>query len=257
MNIYRVAWITKDMMKLKYFAVFAFCFVVFAGDPTFADAITKRSLPTISSLACKKIKEAAGSFATERTVKTTRYFTPLFEPGSDGGLQQKDRYNCLEMEGACIVGNYLYNTGGRSVNRYDRREIKFIFGQGNGSNENYNTYNALFPCRTVAADQGFYPVGTVIYVPAAEDRVCPQNGKRVDGCFVVGDVGKAIKGRGRFDLFTGECSDYDDEKHFCRDRGDAAFDVPSGSTFHVVARNSAAAKAVRDEIDAFVGNGWK
>lgn len=227
-----------------------------AGSAYSQDSLTKRPLPAMDSPACRAIKAEASTFGRSVTTRTTQYFTPVFRPGPDGGLRPEDRDNCLNMEGSCIVGRYLYNTGGPDGRRYELDRIKFIFGQGSGVSD-FNRTNALFPCRTLAADRAHYKIGTVVYIPDFEGKICPQNNQPVDGCFVVGDVGSAIRGEGRFDIFTGECVNYDGTRHICRDRANSAFDVPVGSTTHVVSRRSALAYSMRQELDAFVENGWR
>jgi 3D (Asp-Asp-Asp) domain-containing protein len=207
------------------------------------DALRKRPLPPLVSPTCQQIEAGAGSFAEERTSKTTQYFTPIFQPGPDGGLRDQDRDNCLKMEGSCIVGRFLYNAGGPNGTRSELDKIKFIFGKGNGVSD-FNKTNALFPYRALAADIRHYRVGTVIYIPSFKNKVCPQNGQPVDGCFIVGDVGAAIKGKGRFDLFTGECAAYDGRRHVCRDAENAAFNVPVGTKFHTIPRAAALAGAL-------------
>ena len=218
--------------------------------------ISKRNLPALRAAACGLIAANANSLAAEKTTKTTQYFTPLFRPGPGGSLRKEDRKNCLEMEGACIVGNILYNSGGANGQSFDRDKVKFIFGQGTGAND-FNKTNALIPCRTLAADKDYYNIGTVIYVPSFKGKICPQNGEPVDGCFIVGDVGSAIKGKGRFDIFTGECSRYDNDHHICRDYENAAFNVPVNTEFRIVPRETERAGALRREVDAFINNGWK
>jgi 3D (Asp-Asp-Asp) domain-containing protein len=218
--------------------------------------IPKRTLPPLKAAACGQIAANASSLKAEKTTKTTQYFTPLFRPGPDGGLRKEDRKDCLEMEGACIVGNFLYNAGGANGQRFDRDKVKFIFGQGAGVND-FNKTNALIPCRTLAADKDHYKIGTVIYVPSFKGKICPQNGEPVDGCFIVGDVGSAIKGKGRFDVFIGECSRYDADLHVCRDQDNAAFNVPVNTEFRIVPRETEHAGALRREVDAFIDNGWK
>jgi 3D (Asp-Asp-Asp) domain-containing protein len=221
------------------------------------DALQKRALPPLNAAACQQIAASAGSFAVDTTRRTTQYFTPLFRPGPDGGLRAEDRRNCLQMEGSCIIGRFLYTADGRpSGTRFDLDQVKFVFGMGTGVSS-FNTTNALIPCHTVAADVSQYKIGTVIYVPSFRDRLCPQNGQTVDGCFIVGDVGSAIRGRGRFDLFTGECSNYDGRTHVCRDTANAAFDVPVRTQFHVVPRDAPLAQALRSEVDAFINRGWR
>lgn len=220
------------------------------------DDIPKRAFPALNAAACGQIAINASSFKADKTTKTTQYFTPLFRPGPDGGLRKEDRKNCLEMEGACIVGNFLYNAGGANGRRFDRDKVKFIFGQGTGASE-FNKTNALIPCRTMAADKDTYKIGTVIYVPSFKGKICPQNGEPVDGCFIVGDAGSAIKGKGRFDIFTGECSNYDGDHHVCRDRENEAFDVPANTEFRIIPREAESARALRREVDALINNGWR
>lgn len=224
--------------------------------PQADSGIPKRVMGVLSAAACGRIAGDASGFAAERTTKTTQYFTPLFRSGADGGLRKEDRKNCLEVEGSCIVGDFLYNAGGPTGQRFDRAGVKFIFGQGTGVSE-FNRTNALIPCRTLAADRNHYKIGTVIYISSFEGKICPQNGQPVDGCFIVGDVGSAIKGKGRFDIFTGECSRYDSNLHVCRDRENAAFDVPANTEFRVVPREAELAQALRMEVDAFIENGWQ
>jgi 3D (Asp-Asp-Asp) domain-containing protein len=217
----------------------------------------KRPLPTLNATACQQIEANAESFDTEEVSRMTRYFTPIFRPGPEGELRKADRRHCLQIQGSCVVGDYLYNAGGGpSGTRYDRASVTFIFGQGSGRNE-YNRTNALFPCRTVAADLKQYKLGTVLFIPALKGRICPQTGQPVDGCFIVGDKGSAIKGQGRFDMFGGECAAFDGAKYECRDAKSTTLEVRAGTEFHVVPRDHKLARALRDQVDTFVENGWK
>ena len=159
------------------------------------DALPKHPLAALNAPTCQQIAAKAGGFAEEKTTRTTQYFTPLFPPGPDGGLRAADRDNCLKMEGSCIVGNFLYNAGGGpSGKRFERDKVKFAFGMGTGANA-FNKTNALFPCRTLAADVTRYQIGTVIYIPSFKNKVCPQNSQPVDGCFIVGDVARPSRAR--------------------------------------------------------------
>jgi 3D (Asp-Asp-Asp) domain-containing protein len=215
------------------------------------------STPVTRHFSGPRVEANTGSFTRQTTTKTTQYFTPTFPRGPDGGLRKEDRQNCLKVEGACIVGHYLYNAGGApNGTRDDLDKVKYIFGKGNGAS-NYNKTNALFPCGTLAADKTLYPAGTVVFIPAFKGKVCPQNDQPVDGCFVVGDVGDAINGPGRFDLFTGECAKYDGRTNSCGDPANSRFNVPANTEFYVVPRDSAMAQSLRDELDTFINNGWK
>lgn len=221
--------------------------------------IEKRKIDQYLTESCMKIRANRGKFPVEKLTKGTQYYTPMFEPGSNGRLQEKDRRSCINMEGACIVNAFLYNWTSKDEpwgKMYVRAEVDYKFGKGNGVNY-YNTTNALDPCRTLAADQDVYPVGTVIYLPAMRDKICPQSGQKVDGCFIVGDVGAAIKGKGRFDIFTGECANYDKSNSTCQDQANKEFVAPAGSPFYVVGRHNIWAKELREEADLFIKSDWK
>ena len=223
-------------------------------------SLPKKRVDQFLSETCQKIKKKKNNKLIKKgkIAKTTRYFTPLFKPGSNGGLRSSDRKACINIEGSCVVGNYLYNFVSVSKpwgKRYNRPEVFFKFGKGNGKSR-YNTTNALDPCRTVAADQSQHPAGTVIYIPEMEGKLCPQNGKAIDGCFIVGDVGAAIKGKGRFDLFTGECSDYNKRTNTCRDSLNAQFGVEKGTEYYIINRHNMLAKELREETDLFIEADW-
>ena len=66
-----------------------------------------------------------------------------------------------------------------------------------------NRMNPLVPFHHVAADQKFWPFGSMIYCEELDGRKT-MDGKIHDGLFWVADVGGLIKGRNRFDIFVGE-----------------------------------------------------
>ena len=181
--------------------------------------------------ACKQIAAQAGNFPVQRIRLATQYYTPLFPPGPDGKLRPEDRNSCLNIEGACLVGDFLYDSNGIAT---ERNTVPFKFGKGSGKGP-FNTTNALDPCRTLAADSRVYPMGTIIFIPEMRDKICPQSGKPVDGCFIVGDIGSAITGSQRFDIFTGECSQYDKRNEHMPRPCQCCF---CGSQKYAVLRNS-------------------
>lgn len=73
--------------------------------------------------------------------------------------------------------------------------------------------SCLDPFFTIAADLSIYKPGDVIYVPAVVGLELPD-GSQHTGYFVVRDTGRAIKGRGRFDFFSGHISWRDDANPF-------------------------------------------
>ncbi len=60
----------------------------------------------------------------------------------------------------------------------------------------------LEPFYTVAADLRFHKLGDVIYVPELKGITLP-NGEIHDGFLIVRDTGGRIKGKNRFDFYTG------------------------------------------------------
>lgn len=220
--------------------------------------LEKTQIPQFLAETCLKIRTNRARFPMAKISRGTQYFTPMFEPGENGRLQEQDRRSCINVEGSCIVNTLLYNWDGKDKpwgKVYQRSQIPFKFGKGNGKNY-YNKTNSLDPCRTLAADQQSYPVGTVIYVPSMLGQICPQSGQPIDGCFIVGDVGAAIKGEGRFDFFTGECADYNRKSSTCNDPGNKAFGPKAGDPFYVIGRHNLMAKELREETDLFIQNGW-
>lgn len=208
---------------------------------------------------CEKIRANREQFPAKTISKATQYFTPMFEPGANGRLQKKDRRSCINIEGSCIVKEFLYNWSSKSEpwgKLFTRREVPFKFGKGSGKSY-YNKTNALDPCRTLAADPKVYPTGTVIYMPGMRNKICPQSGQAVDGCFIVSDVGSAINGQGRFDVFTGECAKYNSSNSTCADSSNSSFIPAAGSTFYVVGRHSIFAKELREEVDLFINSNWR
>jgi 3D (Asp-Asp-Asp) domain-containing protein len=151
-----------------------------------------------------------------------------------------------------VVGDFLYDSSGVAT---ERSTVLFKFGPGSGKGP-FNMTNALDPCRTLAADRSVYPIGTVIFIPEMKNKICPQSGKPVDGCFIVGDVGHAITGGQRFDIFTGECSQYDKRTSTCLDPAIAAFVASESAPFNVVPRDDPLAVQLREEAAAFINRGW-
>ncbi len=69
--------------------------------------------------------------------------------------------------------------------------------------------NCLIPFISVAADPRYYSMGDIIQMPSLKGKVITlSNGKTMihPGFLIVQDTGGAIKGRNRFDFFTGSYS---------------------------------------------------
>jgi membrane-bound lytic murein transglycosylase A len=105
----------------------------------------------------------------------------------------------VKMEGTGILnnGNLLRYNGKqeKSPANCDARK-GFVMGAA----------GCLIPFFSVAADPRVYPAGTIIYVEGMEGKMIKMpDGRTVrhPGYFIVQDVGSAIKGKGRFDFFTG------------------------------------------------------
>lgn len=109
--------------------------------------------------------------------------------------------NCM-MQGSCAVIkdkkrlllNYrLYSNHEPLFALLDQTECPY--GRGPKS-------VCLEPYYTVAADLRFHKLGDVIYVPELKGITLP-NGEIHDGFLIVRDTGGRIKGKNRFDFYTG------------------------------------------------------
>lgn len=116
---------------------------------------------------------------------------------------------CL-MQGSCFVHeedkihsfNYHSTKGG--IARFVEVDIQACpYGYGVKS-------SCLDPYFSVAADLSLYKAGDVIFVPRLVGVRMP-NGEIHDGFLVIRDSGGKIKGRGRFDFFTGFYNHLDKE----------------------------------------------
>ncbi len=162
------------------------------------------------------------------------------------------KYWCKNIEGACIVGQVLHAYGKSQVDLSDEK-CKFGFGNGGANNKT----NCLDPCVTVAADQSHPHLksGTVLYIPKMDGAVCPQNGTRTNGCFIVNDVGSWIKGPGNFDIFAGECFEY--EAGVCKDFHMSSFKARAGNKYYAIPPDDNLAKEYRLERDQVIQSEWK
>ena len=113
----------------------------------------------------------------------------------------------LEVKQGSRFNKILLNVGGRLEDgAYAFKDVTSHdcqFGIGNAT-DRFRSYSkmCLEPYYSVAADLSIYNLGDVIYMPILKGVKLP-NGKIHDGYVIVRDSGQKIKGRGRFDFFTG------------------------------------------------------
>ncbi len=113
-----------------------------------------------------------------------------------------DRRNCM-MQGSCII---ILNSERKILHYYDRQEDKTpIFRLKDLGECPYGrgpSNVCLEPFYTLAADPDHHKSGDVVYIPALKGLSLP-NGRIHDGFMVIRDIGGDIKGRDRFDFYTG------------------------------------------------------
>lgn len=119
------------------------------------------------------------------------------------------------LQGSCAIvqGDKLrsFNVAGRT-----QGQNRFFEMTDDPCKYGYGVKNScLDPFYTVAADLTIYKPGDVIYVPAVAGLHLP-NGSEHHGYFVVRDTGGAIKGKGRFDFFSGFYSWRDQKNPFVK-----------------------------------------
>jgi 3D (Asp-Asp-Asp) domain-containing protein len=94
----------------------------------------------------------------------------------------------------CACAEVCPRTGQRIC--FDALDARtFPFGRG-------ATGKPITPFRTIAADTGVLPMGTVVYIPELDGLQRDESGAALDGCFVVEDRGSRVKGE-HVDIFTG------------------------------------------------------
>lgn len=106
--------------------------------------------------------------------------------------------------------------------------------------------DCLIPYISVAADPRYYSIGDIIQMPSLKGKVMTlPNGKKFihPGYLIVHDTGGAIKGRNRFDLFTGSMNPDNSNNSFGYTAAESTqmFDVADCSAnkrFTVIRRNS-------------------
>jgi 3D (Asp-Asp-Asp) domain-containing protein len=108
------------------------------------------------------------------------------------------------MQGSCAI--HREDLPNLSIN-YVRTDVEkrriFALVNTNICPYGYGVRNScLDPFYTLAADPAFHPFGTVIYIEKIRGTVLPDGSKH-SGYFIVRDTGGGIKGKGRFDFFTG------------------------------------------------------
>lgn len=129
-------------------------------------------------------------------------------------LCHEEYKNCL-LQGTCILKDMdkqkHISVAGKNASGYEFyiQDIdKCKYGKGSQG-------ACLDPFYSIAADMNYYNYGDVIYVPEVRGLKLP-NGDIHPGYFIVRDEGGAIKGKNRFDFFTGNKDPYDAENILAR-----------------------------------------
>jgi len=134
----------------------------------------------------------------------------------------KKVYKACNMQGTCQVevqGKKEILNVDTVVNGVRRFKVitKSACKYGNGARRDHTNRKfskmCLDPFYSVAADLTIYKLGDVIFLAAAKGLKLP-NGEIHDGFFIVRDAGGNIKGKGRFDFFTGFYSPSNSENPF-------------------------------------------
>jgi 3D (Asp-Asp-Asp) domain-containing protein len=183
---------------------------------------SKERAPSNESNQQNEIPAAKKSIAAE--LKPTVYYLPRFDKAdqncsssdlkdiksSDGKILAtlcERAYSICRMQGSCFYTdrsvNKLINVSGQPF-EVDTNKCPYGYGVRN---------ICLDPYYSVAADLNYFNPGDVIYVDKVRGTKLP-NGDVHTGYFLVRDTGGAIKGRHRFDFFSGTQSPYSDNNPF-------------------------------------------
>lgn len=167
---------------------------------------------------------------------TTIYYVPHVRDFCPSGTPCQSFRNAVRLQGSgTLTGNRLLTYTGRTI------------PMGNCSTAFGASGNCLKPFLSIAADPRYYRMGDIIEMPNLRGRsiTLPDGRKMIHpGYLIVQDTGGAIKGRNRFDVFTGSMGMRNPQNDFglrgsretqMVDRNDCS----SRKAFTVVRRNSA------------------
>lgn len=154
----------------------------------------------------------------------TIYYSPVFDEDTMG-CQESVRVPMRDMkgnklmdvcpkthascgfQGSCVIKKNKIQQVWNVIDRVDGEDrfaavsARCRFGYGVYDKKNRRSF-CLQPYVTIAADLDIYNPGDVIFVPKARSLELP-GGQKHDGYFIVADRGRLIKGKGRFDFFSG------------------------------------------------------
>lgn len=161
----------------------------------------------------KKSKGRGSGGCSTNIVRSSMYFVPhIKDYCSPATVPCKAFKNEVRMQGSgAMFGNQTYQYSPRSKSDYITRDIGECDTAVGAANE------CLIPFISVAADPKFYEMGDVISMPTMKGReIQLPNGKKMihPGYFIVHDTGGAIKGKNRFDFFTGSFDDHNANNAF-------------------------------------------
>ncbi len=138
---------------------------------------------------------AAGGRCPPNIATSSIYFVPHLKDYCKTPTPCKDFKKEVRMQGSgTIPGNKLLTYNGKTMSLGD---CDTAFGASG---------KCLIPFISVAADARYYSMGDVIQMPGMKGKIIPlPNGKKMvhPGFFIVQDTGGAIRGKNRFDFFTG------------------------------------------------------
>lgn len=222
---------------MKRTTSYIFLSVLCCASYQFAEAASLFELPglTFKSTSDSKTQESCGLKSTihrgQRLFTPTVFHTPIVKQGGRCRLLDENRKTLAhvpcefkkhcDMQGVCflkkgskLVG-YNFIKKRRGVEVYAEVDSsRCPYGYGVWSKE-HNRSVCMDPYRSVAADNRHHKVGTVLFFPALKGLKLPDNSVH-DGYMVVRSTGGAIKGRDRFDFYTGLCENPEVKSMLCK-----------------------------------------
>lgn len=215
---------------------YIFLSVLCGSSYQFAEAASLFELPGLTFQSTEESKqESCAQKATihrgQRLFSPTVFHTPIVKQGGKCRLLDENRKTLAkvpcefkrhcDMQGVCflkkgqkLVG-YNFIKKKRGVEIYAEVDSsRCPYGYGVWSKE-HNRSVCMDPYRSVAADNHYHKTGTVLYFPALKGLKLPDNSVH-DGYMVVRSTGGAIKGRDRFDFYTGLCADPEVKSMLCK-----------------------------------------
>lgn len=168
----------------------------------------KLPFPVLAFCSFVAVSQASPSALCPESIATTSvYFTPTVQNMCHSNKPCDRFYRRSNVQGTGrLSGNKLYTHYSIKKKNQRTRTVSKVISAKNCPTAFGAAGKCLIPYLTVAADRKYYQMGDIIEMPNLKGRLINLPGGKSfihPGFLIVQDVGGDIKGKNRFDMYTG------------------------------------------------------